>query len=242
MFFFIKKSSLVIDCFTDSRTAFEYSKIDFANKFLPDWWKKLPKQIDATFYPIPTMKTCAGVINLYRTGLVLPMWSELAVKVGRVGSRDIAWQYADLASNAEVHTPDQYGDYYPTEKYAHLKLTSPWFINYNKSVKTLWSQPTFSMESLGDYVMLPGVVDLQASPTVNVNFFFIRDRYEDKVVNINFNQPVAQIIPLTDKKIELKHHLISNQEMRQKNFQRTHFLNSYSKQVEQGCPFNHRSS
>jgi hypothetical protein len=241
MFFFIKKSKFVVDCFTDSVTAFERAKIDFASKFLPDWWKKLPKDSGNSFYPMPTMKTCVGVINLYKSGIIVPMWSELAIKVGRSGTEYIEWQYADLCSIAETHSAYQYNNYYPIKKYAHLKLNSPWLINYSKNINTFWSQPTFNMESLDDYTVLPGVVNSNTCSSVNINLFFTRSQQEDKTVFINFNQPMIHIVPLTESEIELKHHLVSGKEIQKRLFRRTHFFNSYSKQHEQKCPFHNES-
>ena len=49
--FFFRKPKLVVDAFTSElyQHAFDYAPVDYATKFYPDWWKKLPKMSKPIF-------------------------------------------------------------------------------------------------------------------------------------------------------------------------------------------------
>lgn len=235
--FFFKKKEVVLDAFTFSEAVFKYAKVDTASKFYPEWWKNLPKNKGVEFFPTPTMKTCDGIVNLYNTGFVIPLWSEISILVGKQGTGKLTWQYADYCSDAIVHPNWQYDNYYPVAEYAHLKLTTPWRFICNRGTQFSWSQPTFSMKSFKDYVVLPGVVNYIFNRETNINLFFIRDKEEDKVVNLEFNQPLVHLVPITDNKVKIKHHLISEDEYNKLQLTKRHFINSNKQLSNLKCPF-----
>jgi hypothetical protein len=69
MIFIFKKPKLVIDCFTDRPGVFNFSKIDYAHKFYPEWWKQTPKSFIENIYEMSTIKKCRGIIDTYKQGL-----------------------------------------------------------------------------------------------------------------------------------------------------------------------------
>ena len=96
--FFFRKPKLILDAFTSElyQHAFEYAPVDYAIKFYPDWWKKLPKLTkpilsdntgDATHNT--NMKYCDGLTNEYRNSVIIPMWCDFLFKYNEDGS----WVY-----------------------------------------------------------------------------------------------------------------------------------------------------
>ena len=121
MIFFFKRSTITVDCFTSRKDVYDFSPVDYSNKFYPEWWKKLDKQVYNSFYPEATMKTCEGFIQNYQTGFIVPLWSDLSVRLGSTNSTDYNWQYADEISVARIHSVQQRGTYLPPDLYSHIK-------------------------------------------------------------------------------------------------------------------------
>jgi len=237
--FLFRSSKLVVDCFTPSAQAYEYSKPDFAKRFIPSWWKEVPKQYVSPndFFPKPTVKTCSGIIELYKNGIMLPLWSELAVEVGQIGTTPYQWRFASAESTAEAHPPIEHNNSFPMDQYAHLKLHSPWRLRTKNDVNWVWMQPSYGLKSLTDYVVLPGIVNYKYSHATNVNLFFMRHSVK-RTVLLDCGSPIAHLVPMSDKKIDLRHHLIDEKEFYKLEMPRRHFINSYEHNKKaKKCPF-----
>lgn len=235
--FWFKKSKIILDCFTYRQGIFENCKIDHANKFFPEWWKKLPKEVyqQDKFTPTPTMKTCSGFLDLYRHGVIVPMWTDLKVEIESTASDFYRWQFADEVSSAVVHPSFQHG--FDIRKYSHLKLEGPWRFKCNQDVNWLWIQPDYNMQTFTDYKILSGKVNLKHVPYLNINLMFIREE-KPKLVTIEYKKPLVHLIPNVEKELEVRHHLVTPQEYSRIEFHRSHFIGSYEKQrKERKCPF-----
>ena len=110
--FFFRKKKVVIDAFTHMRTAYEYFPIDYAIKFVPEWWKSLPKEYTKTTnlglnLNISTLKRCNGFLDLYARGFVLPMWSDLVMNTQETGGYQFQWANSNSAvtGDTEVAQP-----------------------------------------------------------------------------------------------------------------------------------------
>lgn len=237
--FWFKKKQLVLDCFTTNPSVYEFSKIQDAKHFIPDWWKETPKTLQhpATFFPKPTIKTCPGVIDLYKRGAIMPLWTDLAVEVGAKGESEYRWQFADTMSTAEVHPATQYNNYYHKYDYAHLKLNSPWLLRSNKEVYFAWTQPTYNMENLTEYVVLPGVCNHRYMSTSNINLFFIK-KVETRTVMLDAGQPLVHLLPFSDENLTVVTHLITDEEAKRMVFRRRNFVSAYKENLKvTRCPF-----
>lgn len=230
MFSFCRKKTIVIDCFTNRADVYEYSKIDYANKFLPKWWKETPVKTQLSFFPEPTIRTCAGFTSLYKEGLIIPMWSDLAIHIAPIGQTSFKWQFSDKQSTASTHSEAQRGNYLPEKEYVHIKIDSPWMLKSNKMVKWIWMQPSWNFDNFSKIHIPPGIIEYKYQHGTNINMFIKRE-VEESVVNINFGQPMAHIIPEADVNIELKHHLVSNEEYDKLYQLHTNisFINKYAK-------------
>jgi len=244
MNFFIKRSKVVIDCFTDNLNAAEYFPIKESNNFYPEWWKNLDKthivaESSGIEIPKSTMKSCDGLIALYQQGFMLPLWSDLIVETQGNGFR---YTFADELGHIGSHDYEQMSTEFIS--YIHFKIHSPWFIKENKGVQFLFTQPSYNqVKTLCDWHILPGVIDFKYQHATNINFIAPRG----KRIQLTAGHPLAQLIPLTDKEIELRNHLIdpSNIEnLKIKNNFYPFFRGSYKKlkkiidQKEKSkCPF-----
>jgi hypothetical protein len=226
---FLPKKTVTLDCFTNRADVYEYSKIDYSSNFIPKWWKQVPPKLSSSFFPSPTIKTCAGFTSLYKEGFIIPMWSDIAIKVDKEGDTGYMWQYSDKISEASGHSQEQRGTFMPEKEYVHLKLVNPWLIKSDKLIKFLWMQPSWNIDDFSTYHIPPGVIEYKFQHGANINLFVKRQK-EEGTVNINFGQPLAHIVPLADVKIKLKHHLVSDEEIKRINQLHINlsFLNKYA--------------
>ena len=244
--FFFKKKSLTIDCFTAVEGAFKFAKPKHSAEFVPEWWKELPTSYTARngFWPMPTMRRCSGIIDLYKRGIMLSAWCDAMFNIGAKGTDEYQWQFSDPKHNASIHENEQIGTHFNSKEFAHVKLTSPWAFNCNESVNWLWQDPTWNTLPNYDYKILPGIVEFKWQHTTNVNMIF-RRKEEKYTHNIRYKTPLAQLIPLVhDRKIKLKYHHVSDKEFGSYYNSRMTFSAPYQwqKRAERilknrGCPF-----
>lgn len=227
---FIKRSELVLDCFTSNPSSFEFSRPDYAVKFIPDWWKKLPKVNECQFGAQPNMKHCAGFVDYFRSGIALPMWSDLDVKVGPVGSEHYIWQYSDGESHATSHNPWESGSFIDPKETVHLKLIYPWRFKCKDDVRWLWTHFGWQQPIDTSYKVLPGALSFNYQTGANINILFMR-RQTETLTQLKFRTPLVHVAPISDKKLTLKHHLISSEQFQQmqRTVTRSSFVGSYKK-------------
>lgn len=237
-----KKSKLVLDAFTCRPDIFEYSKLRNAKDTIPQWWKDLPKTIDykELFFPIPTMKTCYGFIQQFRHGFFVPMWSDLALEIDSKGSTKDQFQFSDRMSRAQSHPQNERGSFLPLDDWYHLKLINPWVFQCKEDIMWQSISALWNMDNPSEYLVPSGIFDFKGQAAANINLFFKRQENPYRVL-LPHGQPMTQIIPLTDKTLELKQHLITEQEyakIRGKHA-KISFISKYlkGKASKMKCPF-----
>lgn len=226
--------SITLDCYTSDRQAYEHAKIQQAGKFIPDWWKSLPKDV-----PFPTMRQCAGFIDLYKKSFVLPLWSDVDISIS---DDQYTWQYADHCSNAEGHSGAQFDGWVSEESNFHLKLISPWRLKCDKEVFFQWSDVSWDGERVFKYTTPTAVVEYKYQHATNVNLLFNKKVVQD--IRLHHGTPLVFITPLTEKKVVLRHHLVSESEVEQLsnpfpavNIGRYMSAKKHAKKKESKCPF-----
>lgn len=245
MLFFFKKKTIVVDCFTDRTYVHDYAKIDYAIKFIPEWWKKLPATHCAPgdITDLPTMKTCSGFVEQYKKGFIIPMWSDCAIEVGPVGEpkHTIRWAFSDGMTNAVAHPPYQRGSYCSSSDYEHLKINSPWFLECKNDIRFQFLQPIYNFQNPEKAIILPGIIDYRFQYGTSINIMFRKTEKYEKY-KFSHGQPMAHIVPISENKIVLKHHVISKEEMINRfdkgKFARLSFRNNHAlvKRLSK-CPF-----
>ena len=209
--FLFKKRKIVVDAFTARPAIFDTAKIQEATKFLPEWWKNLPSKVKDVLsnkieVEYPTLKRCEGFLDLYRHGMIIPMWCDLKIKT----TKD---SYSYLYSGEKIepitsHGIHEYGNAF--EDYMHLKMVSPWLMSEQREVKFHFAPASWSLiDYWKDLTILPGIVDYKYQCSTNINMFVPK---ADNQIEFNHGQPLIHIVPLSDYDLEVKNHLISEQE------------------------------
>jgi hypothetical protein len=236
--FFFRKKSIVVDCFTAISGAMEYAKPKNAAEFIPQWWKDLPKTYvdDNSFYPNATMRSCSGFIDLYKRGIIMPAWCDISVEIGKKGTYGYRWQFSDDHYNAAFHDARQIDKNFNSEEYAHIKLMSPWAFRTTDKTYFSFQAPAWNMLYNFNYKILNGVLEFKNQPSTHVNMLFKR-KNENYIENIKYKTPLAHLVPLSDKKIKLKHHLVSKSEFNSFDNPRIKFIQNYNEIKKSNCPF-----
>jgi hypothetical protein len=239
--FFFKSPKVIIDCFTDLDYVYNHSTIKQAFKFYPEWWKQMPKEYELDGIKTSTLKRCPGFIDYYKTGFMMPMWSDLTIEILNNGYK---WVFSDGLSEIEHHNPKQYDAYINLENYFHGKIISPWVMSCKKDINFLFTHPAWHYQPINSFSILSGVLNFKYSHKTNINIIF--DRHKDKYIKFEFGKPLVHLIPLTEKEIIFKHHLVSPNELKVITNPLITFTNGYKNNKrllevkEKKCPFNFR--
>ena len=233
LFKFIKKK-ITLDVFTYRKEVLEFFTLDHTNKFIPNWFKKTPISLnyESPYYPSPTLKGCYGINELFKKGFTIPLWSDLAI---RINSKEgiIQYQFSDKESSIEFHNVEQWKYYANPEKNVHFKIISPWAITEKTGVKFLavefaWDVPLYN------YKISQGVLNFKEVNSTHINGFF--SLKEDIDLLLPAKKPLIHYIPLSDKNLSLKYHLVSLKEFEEIERSNSHyFLNRMVKYKK--CPF-----
>lgn len=212
---FVKPSIINIDCFTDNATAFNNFAPDVASKFYPKEFKSLPNKINqkANHNPqskleveTPTIRMCNGVTDLYSNGFILPSWEKFTIEVNSHGEQ---FHHSNTANASDTivyqhHDRIQYG-FELYSGWTHAKFLSPWLIEEKNGVKFTWNMCDWHRTDLADKIrILSAVVDFKYQIQTHVNCFI----KNDSIITYDAGDPLVHLIPLSDKRIKLHHHLL----------------------------------
>lgn len=210
--FFFKRPQVVLDCFTATPHVYDNAKINWGIKFMPDWWKRTPRQLENGDL---TVKNCVGLTDLYKTSIVIPSWFEMRLRVHSKHDQEDLW-YTWEGSNESIVTDGSHADEQFEEfavSHAHnIKLHSPWVFKTKEFVRFTWTQPTWNMRHMIEQLtILPAVVDYKYQHDTNINFLMLNKNQEFNVT-IEPLTPLVMLHPMTDKEIVIKNHLVDQKE------------------------------
>jgi hypothetical protein len=212
--FWFKRKEIVVDCFTTHRSVYELYKPHNSIKYFPSDIKTLPKNLkyidestkietDAT-----TIRSCIGIIEHYKTGIILPMWTDFICQPKTSVAGETTIGLMGFPFSFITHPKSQYPGLY--EDHIHVKFASPWLFKEKTGIKFLWNAATWNLSNhWKNFLVLPGTVSYDIQCQTNVNIFIDKNSENFK---LKAGTPLAHIVPLTDKKIKLKTHLISYEE------------------------------
>lgn len=205
-------NSITVDLYTDDKHAYDMFRPDHSKKFIPNWWKKLPtsrpdthQHIHLDGLEVAGMKTCPAIIGYMKKGFIIPSPASITIQKfmdGKVAFDILPEKYSQPLS----HTAEDYKDHKPG--YQHIKLPLPWRIKTNESIEWIWSQPQWHQKNPLSHWSSPGVIDFKYTHIADYNLFL----NSGNRFSITPGEPVAQLIPLTDKDIKLKYHLVTTEE------------------------------
>lgn len=227
-----------LDCYTADPDAYKVARIKSATHYLPSWWKRLSPTVQMPFTPaalnitceISTMRHCVGFTDLFKKSFCLPLWSDIVISVNPVGTEGFLWQFADLKSDASEHPAYQRGDFLPHEHFQHLKLNSPWHLKCDEDINFLFFDPLWpSYTGEEQAIIPPGVMNYRYQSGTNINIFIRKLPDRPRQLELKFDTPLVFITPLTERKVILRHHLVTPQEIRSIQRPQTAFVGAYAK-------------
>jgi len=231
----IKNKPIVVDCFTANPAIHEFFPIELATSFYPAWWKNLESSLKSKseygiVLPAPTIKRCDGIIELYKKGFVIPLWSDLIIETTSAG--EFRYQYSSLENFPIVnHSRGGMGPAF--DNFIHMKIQSPWIFEEKTGVQFLWQQPSWNLfEYLNDLHILPGVINYKDQGGTHINSLLSK---KNNRLELSSSQPLVHITPISDRKIVVKNHLVGEVEWHQKSMRYTYvssFLGRYKKNVK----------
>jgi hypothetical protein len=249
MFFWHKRSTIILDCFTYIESVALNHPIARAGKFYPEDLRDVPKTISKKIIAsprskllteFPTIKECNGLTDLYRNGFILPAWDSFDIEM--LGENDFLVNNRSKLVTGEHHSRTQYNDKIFRNS-CNIKLVSPWFIREKTGVKFVWMHPMWNRsDNVENISIVPAVVDFQKKQSTNINGFMRKN----SIVSYNAGDPLVHMIPISDKKIKINIHSMSpndwEREKTQLNFHKSManhreliFPNIF--QPKKKCPF-----
>lgn len=204
MFNFLKnRRPVVVNCYTTDKRAYDYASIAPAFKYTPKWFKQLPKDSQ-----LKNMRQCFGFLDLFKRSFVIPMWCDLDVDMNENGAFN--WQFHDGQSEADVHGARQFSGWVDGSSHYHMKIVSPWTFTCDEDVYFHWTQATWGLNDLFDFVSPPAVVEYKHQTSTHINILMNAKR---KKLFIAHGTPLVMITPLTERKTVFKTHLVSSEEL-----------------------------
>lgn len=220
MLFIFKKKKIVLDCFTSNPAINEYYPITKSTKHMPEWWKQLPNTYDTGNPPGfeklgnlgLTMRKCSGFVDLYKNSISIPICCDLRIQTKLDGT--FAFQYADTNGierrfGIDSHSPEQLGDYF--NNFIHMKILSPWIIKEKTGINfQLTSSFWNNIQHLGNLHITPGILAFNCQHVTNINMLVPKC---DNLIEFTAGIPIVNLMPMSEKDIIIKTHLIDDSEM-----------------------------
>lgn len=199
---FRKSSKLHIDCFTWVTNLPKLYPVLHASERVPSFYKKVPTTVKTPSGPHRgTIKTCPGVSDLYKNGIILQAWSDIYLNWT---TPNVYWE---PKNSAESHNSLQWNNASELKNFYHFKLNSPWKFKEKSGAKFLMTN-VFWHDTSSPYFVPNGLLEFKYQYTTNVNTFVNINTFP-KETTITAGRELCQIIPLSDKEIVLHQHEIS---------------------------------
>lgn len=234
--FFLPKRKVVIECVTARPDVYEYAKPVRAGSVVPEWWRKLDAAIpNGEFFPTGTMRNCRGFTAMFSKGIIQPMWSDLAIKVE---NGNWTCKFSDNLSEAVHHPQSQHQGF--MMDHFNMKLYNPWKYVCEEDMEWVMMDAFYNRKEHSAYHIAPGVANFKYQHSAHVQLML---PIQNADLLLRFHQPLFHLIPLTERKIELRHRLVSKDEFERIEMigaQPVTFLKKYDamrKARTSGCPF-----
>jgi hypothetical protein len=245
MGFLKRNKNLIVNCYTNKSEVYNYCPIILANKAIPDWFKALPTpqyKGPSSKENVRNLKECVAFLKYFSKGFVLPLWSDLFLEIGPKGTTQYRYQYSDCSSEIDIHDENSSNKAILDSEYQHLKLISPWVIRCDEEVDFIALQPEWHFDKLNFSHVLSGVMDFKVNAATNVNMYVKRQKEQQNFL-LKVNTPIYHFVPITERKMVLKNHLVSNEEFR--NIQQANVAMSFKRHYyfkrnalkQNKCPF-----
>lgn len=212
MMFFFKRKQIYLDCFTQYSIVATDNPIQKSSNFVPNWWKSIPKtvKISNDFGVVtdnPTMKRCAGFKDLYSSGLIIPLWCDLNI---RIDNDKYAYQFRFPDSSISSHATEQYNNAY--HEYVHMKIINVWRFREKTGVKFICAEnPWEKLLKYPKMNILNGILDFKYQVSCNINVFCPKES-KPYQIDLLAGTPLVQLIPISNKKVKPVIHVVDEKE------------------------------
>jgi hypothetical protein len=193
---------------------------------IPAWLKKMPSDIEIETpaeikIPVATMRRCPAIFEMFKNSYTITSQQDIMIKPDD--------------GNALYHTPnfdfDAISVFDKSQmvgyNVCHAKINTSWVLAEKSGVDFMiiddywnnYEQP---------WRVVPGIVEFKYQNELNVNISSAPtlDQYM-----IKSSQPIAMLYPVSDKKVVINHHLITEDEwnMRKSSSYRHSYIGNYVK-------------
>ena len=214
--FFHRTPEIHLDCFTCDNDVYMNTPIVKAGKTFPDWFKELPKAEHKFLIDEKTenhfhktnhnLKNCQGILELYKKGIVLESWCDYHMKMNMENLTPHYW-WSGNQKAIGFHTKEQIGNGF--SNHHHMKLISPWFLREKTGIKFMWVGAEWALDKF-NFKTLPAIISFDTQQETNVNIMY---PYETKEFTIPIGNPLIHVIPLSEKILKFKNHLVKSNEL-----------------------------
>jgi len=212
-----------------------------ASKYIPKWWIDIPKNFQENLLYKDfkgTIKNCPALPDYWKQGYVLPLWTDLYVKIDKDG---VEWRTPDKKWTFEFHSYEQYIKWLPDnirDKYKIIiKPNCPWRIKTPPGY-SIYQLPMFYQHN-PVFDVLPGTIWSDIHHEINQQMVF----KEYGEFTIERGTPLAVYIPYKRTKYNFKitNYTEEAQKWEAKNsaMVRTKFRGAYREEQKRisKCPF-----
>tara|TARA_A100001035_G_scaffold150717_1_gene118677 strand:+ start:3255 stop:3953 length:699 start_codon:yes stop_codon:yes gene_type:complete len=200
---FNRTPTITLDCFTPIPDLPELFPLKKASGIVPNWWKNLKPTVEYKGINRGSLKMCPGVTDYFKTGFIITCWRDFIIEVNS-GIPNVLPE-----NTADLHNPIQWGDE-ALQGYAHVKLVSPWRIKEKTGCKFLFTN-TFWHNNTHQYFIPNGIVNYKYQHATNVNLVVNKNAFP-KRFELNAGEPIVHCLPISDKNIKIKMHVVSDEE------------------------------
>jgi len=197
----IFNKKITLDCFTCCPTVYEHFKFKKGEEAFPAWSKD-------------ELKENEDFKKLY-DNITIPIWTDLTVDVDTYGNvkYELA-EYGEYKFKLKNYAPDKYHELIFSNVIL-LKLTSPWLLKEKNNIRftlvpLLWNY----VKQVDKFWFLNKSLSFKKPLFLDIDFLVsIKQNYQ----GIEKGTSIMQLIPLTEKEVNIQHHLVDEKEINRLN-------------------------
>ena len=210
------KKKLKLDFYTAHETLIDLQPIQQGTK-PPTWWKQIKKSYDkfrsrvGIKVPVPTVRTCPGVVDYIRRPITIKMWSDGIFKVKPTGIVEcIEPFYGAKLLTGSIHDSAQYGGAIYKDRVV-FKLEGPWCVKASDDSEFMITECHYTEDLRSHGILIsPGITNFYHQHTLNV-FLVIPIKEEEYTFTLKYGTPLMSIYPMHEKEMDIEMHKINRE-------------------------------
>lgn len=176
-----------------------------ASRHIPKWWKDIPSaaSLDISHR---SMRSCPGIVNTFKTGFVLTLWSDLLIE-----SNQNAWRYqfsdgqSVIVEHSNVNANGFYNDHWI------FKLESPWILQSSRDMKIAFCDFFYGSNAARPY-QIPYGINETLDKKMHTNVFLFLQKQVGSLM-LRASTPMFHLLPLTEDAVTVTTEIISQKQM-----------------------------